>query len=293
MSDAPRSAGDAVSLGRLLAHQRLTLGISLDDASRHLLLSKSQIEGLERGDPAAFYNPQFYRQALRKFAAYVNVALPEEPTVADLPAPVLAPPPPPTQFEPPSRVPVYLTIAALLLVVVGGAGWLLARSGGGEATSEAAALAAVRVTTIPADVRAEIPAAPAAPPAAPGLSLDVPQEQQESAAAPATPTAVVEPASASAVGMLTVDDPSWVFVRYVDGSVVQRGINPGEQLALTQRVVYLAAGTRTVHVTVADRMIDTRPFVTDKGEVRVSARQLEGWPFPDVPPAVPVTASTP
>ena len=278
----PHTADDTVAVGRLLAHQRRQLGVSLEDATRQLLLSKSQIEGLERGEPGAFYNPQFYRQALRKYAAYLQVALPELPATTEVAAPVLAPALPAEHFEPPSRTHVYLAVAAGLIVVVGGAGWFIARAAGRAPATVATVVTAGatgRPVEIPADIPTDTPAAPPAPPVTtPGPSLDVPQAQE---------------VAASAVGILTVDDPSWVFIRYADGSVVQRAVNPGEQLALTQRMVYLAAGTRTVHVTVADRMIDTRPFVTDKGEVRVSARQLETWPFPDLPTAVPPSASTP
>lgn len=60
-------------LGGLLAGTREERGISVEQVCAALLLSTSQVRGLERAETTPFYNVAFYLAALRKYVPYLGL----------------------------------------------------------------------------------------------------------------------------------------------------------------------------------------------------------------------------
>jgi transcriptional regulator with XRE-family HTH domain len=75
MSDRLRLLLDqsrTVDHGALLAEKRTALGLSIDDVADRLLLSRSQVRGLESNSVAAFYSQRFFERANATYAAFLD-----------------------------------------------------------------------------------------------------------------------------------------------------------------------------------------------------------------------------
>ncbi len=84
--DACRAVGHL--LGAARAEQHVQPGYVTD----RLMLSSAQLTGLERGDSTAFWTPQFFEKALRRYAALLGVTSPLLDEVLQIAPPILAPP---------------------------------------------------------------------------------------------------------------------------------------------------------------------------------------------------------
>jgi transcriptional regulator with XRE-family HTH domain len=247
-----RSSGSELEFGQRLASRRASLGISREQIATTLLLSRRQVEGLERGDPAAFYNQTFYLQALRKYAAHV---------------------PPASSGSIRHSEDGHVGLAPRRLFAVGAALVLIAAAAG--TTFLALPRELPRILDVERAV--VVPPPPTAPPnplisTAPVVSVG---EQT-----PATDAVLTDLAAGGTAtgpfGYLTVDTSTWVFVRYPDNSTVERTLGSGESLELDQRPVYLAVGAPQVELTIGGRSVDVTPFITSGREVRLGARELMG-----------------
>jgi len=62
----------SVDEGAVLAERRTALELSIDDVADRLLLSRSQVRGLESNSVAAFYNQGFFERARDKYSAFLD-----------------------------------------------------------------------------------------------------------------------------------------------------------------------------------------------------------------------------
>ena len=84
--DACRAVGHLLGVAR--AERHLPPGYVLE----RLMLSSAQLTGLERGDATAFWTPQFFEKALRRYAALLSVTSPLLDEVLLIAPPILAAP---------------------------------------------------------------------------------------------------------------------------------------------------------------------------------------------------------
>ena len=71
--EPPVRVSERGAIGARLASARAAQGLTVEQIAYTLLLSKTQVQGLEEGHPRAFHNEQFYQQGLRKYAVLVRV----------------------------------------------------------------------------------------------------------------------------------------------------------------------------------------------------------------------------
>ena len=74
---------------------------------------------------------------------------------------------------------------------------------------------------------------------------------------------------------VSVGKATWVFVRFPDNRVMERGLAAGEELEVGPLPVYLAIGTAdSVDLRVEDRPVALEPYIRNNGEVRITKPQL-------------------
>lgn len=255
-----------------------------------LLLSTRQVRAIEAFDLTAFHNTRFYAAALKKYAALcaVDAALVERATEPDDPvrtdaAPAVVEPPP----EPVSAAPVSMTTSTTSgedrpragvwmggLVAAGLVGLLgvLAFWWWPVSTPTAAPMpvpaAAVAAASPPAADSAAMSQDVAPPPLAPEAASPAP------AAAPvASQTPIAQVGRSGSYGGVRPLKPTWVFVRYAGGQVVERPLGEGETFTFEAAPIYLVVGSPEIELTLADRSVDVTPFIVN-GQVRMRAADL-------------------
>lgn len=258
-------------IGQRLQAARAERGLTIEEASAKILLSPSQIRGLEHGDAKAFYNLHFYNQGLRKYAALLD--LPDAVPVATAPP---APESPLPAAESASiatasaRGPASLTLVAglvVVLVAVGAGVWWQSRT-----------------------VSGTVAAAPVAPPPSPSARPVV----QPAALTPVEPSSPVEAASAAnldtpldalatgAYGAVRVHTATWIYIRHADGTVVEQTLDAGTVHTIATRPTYLAIGSADVTLTVGGQPIDVSAWVSN-GQLRISGRAFALPPLAEDP----------
>lgn len=224
------------------------------------MLSRGQVSGLERANPAPFYTKAYFLRGLRKYMAFMQVP-PEllvddeegqeedglRLTLADLrPAGHASP------FTPRGWTGAAAT-AALVFTTVAGA--YLIRAGWPPPPADNDTVALTTVSPLPAqplDAPLLVPASVRAEPAF--------------AVAPAG-----DPESTVRV---SVGKPTWVFIRYPDNRVVDRKLAAGEELEIGPLPVFLAVGTaEAVEVRVENRPVALGPYIRN-GQVRMTKPDL-------------------
>ena len=60
-------------IGEQLGATRATRQVSVEEISARLMLSKSQILGLEKADATAFYSPAYFIKALRRYMEFLGI----------------------------------------------------------------------------------------------------------------------------------------------------------------------------------------------------------------------------
>ena len=269
---------DVAEIGARLTAARTARGLSIEQVAETLLLSKTQVAGLEQGNLRTFYNAGFYRQALRKYAALVGVDA--EPAVFENSA---AKARSASAFVPeaagsaraasvsPWRRPAVPMLAAFVALVIAAGYWLT-----GKTTTQD-----IRTAQIPDAAPPPTTPLPVAPPAIqapePAATPDTPVEQVSTVVT--APTGVSSsglPAGpvgeeAGGYGRVDVAQSTWIFVRYANGEVVERSLARGESYVLTTTPAYLAVGTTDARLLVAGRAVDTTPWISN-GQLRLGAQ---------------------
>ncbi len=245
--EPPARVSDRGAIGTRLASARTAQGLTVEQVAHSLLLSKTQVQGLEEGRARTFYNEQFYQQGLRKYAALVQVPY-------DAPAPA----------HPSEPLRDHQMAIAVPRVEAGGRGHLVAIAFAVVAlTATGWAIWVFAGPARPATARAALPASALPFNAEPSANF------AESAAA-ASPVAT---SSASPYGRLEPGTNTWVFVRYSSGEVVEKGLAKGERFVIEALPEYLAVGAPDVRLTVRDRDVDITRWIVN-GQLRIGSRDF-------------------
>lgn len=253
--------GGCRSIGEQLAGERTARRLSVEDVASRLMLSKSQVVGLERADAAPFYNTAYFERALRKYMAFAG--LPEnllrvsndheEVPGLRLALADVAPARPAAGSTSARTWP--MGVAAVVLVAV---------AAGVYAYWSRDAWTFTRGSDIVAFEPAELlPAQPIRVPAVPPPVSVVP-----------TSTVLADPATEPSTVRISVGKATWVFVRYPDNRVVERRLEAGTELEVGPLPVYLAVGTaESVEVRVEDRPVPLQPYIRN-GQIRITKPEL-------------------
>lgn len=296
------------SLASRLARARQAKGWSEDQVCRQLLLSRAQVRDLEAGTQKAFYTPYFHDKALQKYAALLDVAVDETPqapvaTVSDdrrdtshaTPADVVGREPVAAvaalaveaqvaaapevsraevsraemlraevlraETEPPvSAIPRGLLIVAAGVLLAALSAWGVVRSAAGP-------------DGLPLVATVHMPMPLEAVPLSPPWSAIAPQRAVD--AAPAAPQPAAD--DGTVVGAVTAAQRTWLYVRYANGTVDERSLEPGGRYVLSARPVFLAVGTSAVTLEVRGRYVPVDPWIVD-GQVRLGRMDLAALP---------------
>jgi cytoskeleton protein RodZ len=293
-TNASRTIGHPA--GARLQSARTERGLTIEDVSARVLLSPSQIRGLEQGDVRAFYSSHFYNQGLRKYAALLGVpdVAPADGASQDheSTAHAHASDGTPRAERRSGAAAIVATLVIVMGAAAGGAWWWQVRAlpGTGPGTVVDGAANAV-ADTAAADVVAlpPVPAAPTivTPPELTPIVEPLPDVEATAAAdatGPAATTATTAPAApaaltpAGAYGTLRVNTATWIYVRYADGTMIERTLPAGAVHTIALHPTYLAAGSSDVVLTVGSTPVDVAPWVSN-GQVRISGRAFTGPPL--------------
>ena len=271
MSRRPPSDGDSSrivaipsvcrAIGAQLAETRDARQLTVEQIASELMLSRSQVLGLERADASPFYSCAYFLRGLRKYMAYAG--LPDDElndTLADeheedgfrL-----------TLAEPLTRARAASTIAIPASTIKAGA---LAAAvvvlGLGAYRYYPAVIDLVSGSdTVALATDSPLPAHPTTEP------------QMSPAAVRAVPTSGVLPVDDSTV-RISVGKATWVFIRYPDNRVIERRLEAGEAMQVGPLPAYLAVGTAdSVELRVEDRPVSLEPYIRD-GQVRITQPEL-------------------
>ena len=266
--------------GARLAEARKARDLSVDEVARILLLSGAQVRDLEQESERAFYTPWFYRQALRKYALLLGVALDElhvasETPADDAPAGTTISPPQTAIGWPGDPRPIVtlgpVVIATILATVGTGALWLHSQ----PTTSNGPA----GVQTTPPGPLHTLSDASAPLVTGPTASRARTAERQT------TPSEV----RATEFARLRVSKDAWVFVRSKDGSLLEQTVLAGAVVVLRDQPTYLAVGTTSVRLEINGEDVDvSRWFVN--GQLRMGREEFlksadlktpSGWLTPE------------
>jgi len=249
------------AIGAQLGAARETRQLSIEDVASKLLLSRGQILGLERAQPAAFYTTGFFLRGLRKYMMFMD--LPAELLVEDVEGEedglrlTLA------DLRPArdrsalllSRAMTGAAAAAALVIAVGLGGYLI-RTAWSEATT-------VEGDTLSLSAESLLPSQPIQLPVV--ASRSVQAQPASSVLAAGDPDAAVR---------VSVGKATWVFIRYPDNRVIERRLAAGEELEVGPLPVFLAVGTAdSVEVRVENRPVALGPYIRN-GQVRMTQPDL-------------------
>ncbi|HUR32925.1 MAG TPA: RodZ domain-containing protein [Vicinamibacterales bacterium] len=265
--ESPLDARLCAEIGAALLQVRVSRGLSTAQVGEKLLLSTRQVKALEDVEFAAFYNPTFFVNALKKYASFAEL----DPALAVTIASALAKPEPGVvafaasaavqpKEDRSGRRPLVAVLALLLAGGALAAGYVTWQRG------SAAPAANAIVASPPASPQQPPP--PAQPPA-PREPAVVPENL------PAAPLAdAVVQHTPAMFGSLRVLHPAWMFVRDADGVVTERSLKAGESFEFETQPTYLAVGTTAAELMIGDAAIDVLRFAAN-GQIRVRAGDFD------------------
>lgn len=268
-------------------------GLTTTAVGERLLLSPRQVRALEEVDLSAFHNSRFYAAGLRKYAAFAGVdAAPLERVM-----PVARPVEHESTVVVAQRPPVLdavgrggLAMAAMAAVAVA----VAVAAGGGyvwwqraidrPATAAQVPITAPARTLTPAVAPAAVLSEPAAEPAVAEPTAMVPDVSAGALSASAPPPADV----LAPFGEVRVPTATWIFLRYIDNTVVERPVAGGERTVFEKPPVYLAVGTPDAELTLGSERVNTAPYIVN-GQLRLRASDFNALTGPPEPvTAIPV-----
>ncbi len=246
------------AIGAQLGAARETRQLSIEDVASKLLLSRGQILGLERAQPAAFYTTGFFLRGLRKYMTFMD--LPAELLVEDeegeeedglrLTLADLRPARDRSALLL-SRAMTGAAAAAALVIAVGAGGYLIRTAWSEEGD------------TLSLSAESLLPSQPIQLPVV--ASRSVQAQPASSVVAAGDPDAAVR---------VSVGKATWVFIRYPDNRVIERRLAAGEELEVGPLPVFLAVGTAdSVEVRVENRPVALGPYIRN-GQVRMTQPDL-------------------
>lgn len=248
------------AIGAQLAEARDARQLTVEQVASDLMLSKSQVLGLERADASPFYSSAYFLRGLRKYMAFAGIPDDELNEIAEEHDEegfrlMLAEPLTRSSASSPIAVPPGALQAAAIAVAV-------AILGVGAYQYYPAATEFARGTdAVALETDAPLPAHPTTEP------------QMSPAAVRAVPTSGVDPVNDSTV-RISAGKATWVFIRYPDNRIIERRLEAGEAIQVGPLPVYLAVGTAdSVELRVEDRPVSLTPFIKD-GQVRITQPEL-------------------
>ncbi len=270
-SRASLNADACAALGRALLEARQSQALDVRGIASRLLLSTAQVNGLERADSDAFYSAQLYLVAARKYDALLGLSSPLVDQLlvraADTSQPETQKASSPAASHESRRLLRPLAAAAMVAMVsLAVGGWLVLEGWPVSVSTDADRDAAVFDRQSPAPTMDHL-VADHHPFAPMEVRLSAP------AAVPA-PSAAASRAAAGSIGHIRVPHSTWVFVRYVDNSVVERVIGPADTFVLRDVPVYVAVGAASgAEVVLEGHRIDTTRFNVN-GQLRIGSAFL-------------------
>lgn len=288
-----------VAIGERLTAARSARGLTVDEASRTLLLSPRQVRALESFEIQAFHNESFYLGALRKYAAFcgldddslirrIESTRVESVETIERPRPSV----PLDDAGESLRRKGIISAVIVALIVVAGVTWNLTRA---RSFSLAATTAVVSNEPATPPAATDTPEAVEAPAAAPTLA----PSETAGPVEPVTTTGPIPDAGPSASADLANGEPTipepqelapvltptttygsfranqkaWMFLRQSDNSVIERTLAPGEVVHLRAKPRYLALGSSEVDLTIGDVTVDIQKFVRN-GTLRMGVAEF-------------------
>jgi len=252
-------------IGTELERTREARGLSLADVADKLLLSVRQVRALEQVDAAAFHSAAFQLNALRKYAQFAGV---DPLVISKLSAALVSAEGNPTTRSatfaptrddgPPRARRAVVSVLAVAAMAAVGFYALRTRSvtgpGGGVVIAAQVPVPAV----LSAAVDKELPPSPAP---ATGTAVE-------------TPPDVAAARMPSAFGSVRVAQPTWIFVRDAEGTVIERNLAAGELLELETQPTYLAVGVSDPELVIGNAPVNVAQFVAN-GQVRIRAGDFD------------------
>jgi hypothetical protein len=268
--EPPLDARLCVETGAELARRRIALGLTIEQVSEKLLLSTRQVKALEEVEFAAFHNPAFHVNALRKYARLAELddasieriaaSLPKpDPAAAGVEAGVAAPP------DGRSLHRAGVIGGALVIVIAAAAG------GYGVWTRSAP-----RSTAAALNGAAKDAPAPAVLPSTPFGSARVvePAVVAASTMGDFTRPDMITGTTPLLFGTLRVAHPTWIFVRDADGAVIERSLAAAESFEFETQPTYLAVGSVDAELVIGTTPVDLSRFVAN-GQLRIRAGDFD------------------
>ena len=271
MSRRPPSDGDSSrtaalpsgcrAIGAQLTEVRDARQLTVEEIASELMLSKSQVLGLERADASPFYSSAYFLRGLRKYMAFAGIPDDElNETLAEeheedgfrlmLAEPLHRPKRPSVAALPARTVEIAAAAAVVTVLALGAYRYLPMVS---DLVGGADTVALATDGPLPAHSRMDA--------------------QMSPAAVRAVPTSGVDPVDESTV-RISVGKATWVFIRYPDNRVIERRLEAGEAMQVGPLPVYLAVGSAdSVELRVEDRPVSLKPYIKD-GQVRITQPEL-------------------
>lgn len=289
--ELPFDARICADVGAGCRRVRSERGLTLDTVGAALLLSVRQVRALEEANVTAFHNARFYVAALRKYAQFAG--LDTAPVDRMMPPPRVVPermrsvvP----QFKPDTggrrgafmvALSALAVMAALAVAAGGGYVWWQQASDV-PAGAEVAAAATARVPAVApaAVIQGGLSAALQPPP---------PSGSADNTGSPSSPDPAALDVTAP-FGAVSVPSATWMFLRYIDNTVIERTLDAGERAVFEKPPVYLAVGAPDVELMVGSQRVNTAPFIVN-GQLRLRASDFNALAGQAEPPtAVPSDA---
>lgn len=286
--DSPLDRRLCAELGAELARVRAARGLTIAQVSEKLLLSTRQVKALEEVEFAAFHNPTFHVNAMRKYARFAEVDPGRVTAIAAaIPAESISAQVVPVSDAETSDGPGLSLVATLLVVLVllgGGGYYLWGRQPAASGAPTTAAVSTPEPTPVPVPPPAPVIAEAATTPSTDAVPAATPTATPPEVTAPAATSAMAAPVSAAPVtttvppdtmfGVVRVLHPTWVFVRDADNAVTEKSLAQGQTIELETQPTYLAVGTPDVELTIGSRRIDLTRFIAN-GQVRIRAGDFD------------------
>ena len=234
-----------MDLGERLRNTREGRGISLAQASAHLLMSTRQLIDLEEDRSGAFHNDGFRIRAATAYSEWLGVTDIFDSASNDVVTESLSTLGTSIRHQPT----MPMAALALCAVAVGIVGiGLLARR-------------AVQPGLVAG--QASLLAHTAGPPPAPEAQPPLPPQR--------TPTT---PVTSSPLLMVQADRSTWLFARFADGSVLEMAVEPDTPFELPSDPVYLAIGSEHGLLRQGGRVVRLDAWAS-KGVIRLNHTAVE------------------
>jgi len=263
-------------VGAELRRVRSARGLTIADVGEKLLLSPRQVKALEDVEFAAFHNPTFHLNALKKYAVLAELDSAWQYRLAAAgtkphPAAAHEKNGPLQRAGDSGRWKVIVVSAVVAIGLIGAVAYGLW----------------VRHESPAAAMHATSDAGPAPSSGSPPRTSSQSNILAAGVAAPGASADAVASGPAP-FGLLKAVRPTWIVVRDAENTMTERSLAAGESLELESQPIYLVVGTADAELTIAGVPVDVSRF-TANGEIRINAGDFDAL----VQGASPIPAPTP